>query len=147
LGVPRADVEDVCQEVFVVVLKKLPDFDARLSLRAWIYGICVRKASDHRRLAYRAREQVTPSVPEGAVTPSQEEDVDRERARGVLDQALAELDDDRRAVFVLFEIEQLSMSDVAAALGCPLQTAYSRLYAARKQIEAAVRRQRARSAP
>ena len=46
LGVPDADVEDVCQEVFVVVHRKLGDFEGRSSLKTWIYGICPRTASD-----------------------------------------------------------------------------------------------------
>ncbi len=52
----------------------------------------------------------------------------------MLDEALDQLDDDKRAVFVLFELEQMPMVDVAEAAGCPLQTAYSRLYAARKIV-------------
>jgi RNA polymerase sigma-70 factor (ECF subfamily) len=52
----------------------------------------------------------------------------------LLDRALAELDEDKRAVFVLYEIEQLTMAEVAEAIGCPLQTAYSRLHAARRQV-------------
>ena len=58
----------------------------------------------------------------------------------MLDAALEVLDDDKRAAFVLYEIEEQPMSDVAAALGCPLQTAYSRLYAARKIIVAELER-------
>ena len=65
---------------------------------------------------------------------------DQYRGLDRLDAALAALDEDKRAVFVLFEIEELSMQEVASAVDCPLQTAYARLYAGRKQIEAAFRR-------
>jgi RNA polymerase sigma-70 factor, ECF subfamily len=54
------------------------------------------------------------------------------------------LDDDKRATFVLFEIEQVPMKEIAAAMGCPLQTAYARLHAARQHVDAAARRQGAR---
>jgi RNA polymerase sigma-70 factor (ECF subfamily) len=85
--------------------------------------------------------------PESSVPATQDADVDRRRALAWLDRVLDELDGDKRAVFVLFEIEQVPMADVAAAAGCPLQTAYARLYAARKHVEAAARREQARKTP
>ena len=57
-----------------------------------------------------------------------------------LDGILTGLDEDKRAVFVLYEIEQLAMAEVAEAVGCPLQTAYSRLHAARAEVTAAAAR-------
>jgi RNA polymerase sigma-70 factor (ECF subfamily) len=59
---------------------------------------------------------------------------------------LDRLDEAQRAVFVLYEIEELSMAEIAEAVGCPLQTAYSRLHAARAQVEQTIRRERARRA-
>lgn len=142
LGVGPGDVEDVCQEVFIVLHRKLPDFDRRASVRAFIYGICVRKASDHRKLARNRKEQVTSDLPEAGVEADQGERVDRDRALARLDRALGELDDDKRATFVLYEIEGLAMAEVASVMGCPLQTAYSRLAAARKHVEASLGRGR-----
>ena len=63
-------------------------------------------------------------------------------ARKWLDLALDTLDEKKRAVFVLYEIEQLSMNEVAQVLECPLQTAYSRLHAAREQVESFFRQAR-----
>jgi len=60
--------------------------------------------------------------------------------RALLDAAIRTLDDDKRAVFVLFELEELPMAEVAEAVGCPPQTAYARLYAGRRTVEAALRR-------
>lgn len=140
LGVREADVEDLCQEVFVVVHRKLPEFEGRSSVRTWIYGICVRVASDHRRRAHVRREEPTGAVPEERSSAPQIKELEREQARALLDAALAELDDDKRAVFVLYEIEQLEMKAVAEAVGCPLQTAYSRLHAARKRVEEVIHR-------
>lgn len=136
LGVSEADVEDLCQEVFVVVLRKLDTFEGRSTTRTWIYGICIRSASDYRRRAYKRREVVTDKVPERVVSPDQAREVQRLQARALLDAALDELDEGKRAVFVLYEIEELPMAEVAEAVGCPLQTAYSRLHAARRKVRA-----------
>ncbi len=142
LGVRAADVEDVCQEVFVTVHRRLATFEGRSSLRAWIYGVCVRTAA-----AYRARRRRMPEVEgdatEASVPPHQMEDLERRRALAALDVILDRLDDKKRAVFVLYEIEGLPMAEVAEAVGCPVQTAYARLYAARERFDDAVRRAQA----
>jgi RNA polymerase sigma-70 factor (ECF subfamily) len=141
LGVAARDVEDVCQDVFVVVYRKLPEFAQRSTLRTWLYGIALRCASDYRRRAHVMRE--APDEHAGTtltVAPDQPDSIAQRQARALLDRILAGLDDDKRAVFVLFELEELSMAEVAEIVGCPLQTAYSRLYAARAVIEAAMAR-------
>ena len=75
-----------------------------------------------------------------AVNAAQEDDADRRRALDLLDVALEKLDPDKRAVFVFFEVEEMSMNDVASAVGCPVQTAYARLYAARRIVQAEMAR-------
>jgi len=141
LGVAEADVEDVSQDVFVTVHRKLATFEGRSSLRTWIYGIALRVASDHRRRAHVRRERSTSRPPERVASPTQPRDLDRRRARAALDRALDTLDDDKRAVMVLYEIEELPMADVASAVGCPLQTAYARLYAGRRLVKEALERE------
>lgn len=136
LGVAEGDLDDVCQEVFVVVMRKLAEFEGRSQLRTWIYGICVRSASDYRKRAPRRREVLTDEIPEGVASKGPHEYATEAEARDLLDRLLGELDDDKRAVFVLYEIEELPMAEVALALECPLQTAYSRLHAARKRVQA-----------
>lgn len=133
LGLSPADADDATQEVFLVVHRKLRDFENRSSLRTWIYGICVRVAFAALRRARAPHAGLEPS-------PSQapDEHVAMREARALLDRALSVLDDDKRAVFVLFEIEQLPMAEVAVALECPLQTAYSRLHAARARVTEAI---------
>src|SRR5262249_24120399 len=133
-----ADVEDVCQDVFIVVMRKLDAFEGRSSLRTWIYGVCARTASDYRRSGRVRREVVTETPPEREAQGEQDDALALRHARATLDRILDELDDDKRAVFVLYEIEELTMAEVAEALGCPLQTAYSRLHAARKIVQAGV---------
>jgi len=140
-GVRDADIEDVCQEVFIAVHRKLEGFEGRSSLRTWLYGICARTASDHRRRAHVRRELAVAELPPVSIEPVQLDDIERSQARQMLARLLDELDDDKRAVFVLYEIEELNMKEVAEILGCPLQTAYSRLHAARKVVLEAAQKQ------
>jgi RNA polymerase sigma-70 factor (ECF subfamily) len=138
LGIPEADVEDLCQEVFVVVQRKLGEFEGRSELRTWLYGICLRVAADHRRRAHVRHERTHPDPTEGlAASPGMRPDA-RAEARSALQALLDELDEDKRVVLVLYELEGLTMKEVAATVGCPLQTAYSRLHAARERITALV---------
>lgn len=134
LGVREADVEDVCQEVFIVAHRRLPEFRGEASLRSWLYGIALRLASEYQRRAYVRRE-----IPSDDPATSREEvleldGLERSELRGLFLQALSQLDEDKRAVFVLYEIEELDMKEVSDAIGCPLQTAYSRLHAARQRL-------------
>ncbi len=133
LGVPRASVEDVCQEVFIVVHRRLHEVDASGSLRAWIRQICVHAAQNERRRVRRRREDGD-EPPEMATPAEQHGSVEVREMRERLMKMLEQLSDEQRAVFVLYEIEQLTMAEVASAVGCPLQTAYSRLHAARTRI-------------
>jgi RNA polymerase sigma-70 factor (ECF subfamily) len=140
LGVPTADVEDACQDVFIVVHRKLDQFRPGSSIRTWLYAICLRVASDRRNRAHMWRERITDAPPEEIAAASQHEELELKQARRALRAGLDALDEDKRAVFVLYEIEELPMTEVAEAVGCPLQTAYSRLHAARKIVVDVVRR-------
>jgi RNA polymerase sigma-70 factor (ECF subfamily) len=144
LGVREADLEDACQEVFVVVHRRLEDFDGSSSTKTWVFEIARRVAAAHRRKAHVRREAVGVEVPDKGVAPPQHEALKLERARETLSELLDQLDDEQRAVFVLFELEQMPMKEVASAVGAPLQTAYSRLSAARGRIDAAIRRMNAK---
>lgn len=135
LGVAERDVPDMAQEVFLVVHRKLAEFEGRSNVRTWLYGICVRMASDYRRRAVHRYE--VPSEAPGEVLGA--DAAAQHEARDLLDRLLSSLDDDKRAVFVLYEIEQLLMKEIAEILECPLQTAYSRLHAARAEMAQLVR--------
>jgi RNA polymerase sigma-70 factor (ECF subfamily) len=145
LGVGEADVDDVAQEVFVTVHRKLAEFEGRSKLRTWLYAICLRVASDHRRRAYVVRERATDNPPVDTGERSGNEPDTSLESRAFVQQLLAELDDDKRQVLVLYEIEGLTMREVAEVVGCPLQTAYSRLHAARDVLQAAWHRFRKES--
>lgn len=140
LGMSESDADDLCQEVFLVAFRRLDSFEHRSSFKTWLYGIAVRVAQAHRRRASTQREQPWASPPEVASPDGPHDQLADQQARQLLDRAVGELDDDKRAVFVLYEIEQLPMNEVAVALSCPAQTAYSRLHAARRQVQASVRR-------
>lgn len=143
LGVAESDLEDIAQEVFVTVHRRLSSFEGRSKLRTWLYGICLRVASDYRRRAYVRRERAT-ADPARDVPEADEQAPDaRVEARAELQALLDELDDDKRAVVVLYEIEGFSMKEVADILDCPLQTAYSRLHAARDRMVEKYRAKRA----
>jgi RNA polymerase sigma-70 factor (ECF subfamily) len=139
-GLSESDADDLCQEVFLVVFRRLDSFEHRSSFTTWLYGISVRVALAHRRRACTQRELPCASPPEVASAGGPHEDFADRQARELLDRALEVLDDDKRAVFVLYELEQLSMNEVAQALECPVQTAYSRLHAARDQVQSFIKR-------
>jgi RNA polymerase sigma-70 factor (ECF subfamily) len=132
LGVPAADLQDQAQEVFVAVFRGLEGFEGRSALRTWVYGICVRVASNYRRRAYVRRERSVSEPPEQAQEPDQARALEEGMGWPALRRLLDTLDADKRDVFVLYELEELPMREVAEACGCPLQTAYSRLHAARR---------------
>lgn len=145
LGVPDVDIADVVQEVFLVVHRRLEGFEGRSSLRTWLYAICLRHAARARERGARRREDCfaqTPEPEERAPTPF--DALAKDQALVAALALLEGIDADKRAVFVLYEVEQLTMPEVAEVLGCPAQTAYARLYAARKAIARAVRARRAR---
>jgi RNA polymerase sigma-70 factor, ECF subfamily len=133
-GVAAADVNDQSQEVFVAVFQGLQGFSGRSSLRTWIYGICRHVASNYRRRAYIRRERAVAELPERACAPEQHTELERREAGPELQRLLDSLDEDKREVFVLYELEELSMKETADVCGCPLQTAYSRLRAARRLL-------------
>jgi RNA polymerase sigma-70 factor (ECF subfamily) len=135
-GVAERELEDACQEVFVVVQQKLAEFRGDSSMTTWLYAIAWRVATGWRRRGAR-REEPVPVVPDAPEEPRQEQSLERARARERLARLLERLDDDKRAVIVLYEIEEMPMARVAEMVGCPLQTAYYRLHAARRELRAA----------
>jgi RNA polymerase sigma-70 factor (ECF subfamily) len=138
LGVPERRLEDASQEVFLVALSGA--FRGRSALKTFLYGVC-RNVAQHERRRYReTREIPSEELPETLVQPAQEGELWVKRAHERLLRALGKLDDEQREVFVLFEIAELTMEEVARTTDAPLSTCYSRLYAAREQVRAELRR-------
>lgn len=144
LGVSHADLEDVTHEVFLEVQRHLGDYDASRPMRPWLFGFAFRLASAHRRRAHRRYEVVGEPVVAVAAGPQPDEALMASEQRRLVLDALESVPMDRRAVFILYEIDDVDMETVARSLGVPLNTAYSRLRVARDEFRLAVKRLRAR---
>ena len=138
-GVRRADLDDVCHDVFVIVQRKLPEFEPGAELRPWLLGICVRTAANYRRRARIRLEQsnVGTNGEEAVVAIASETNrpdsqLSRRQALERADAILAHMSPVKRAVFIMFEIEGMNCQEIAAELGLPVGTVYSRLHSARK---------------
>ncbi|MET0287820.1 MAG: sigma-70 family RNA polymerase sigma factor [Polyangiales bacterium] len=142
LGVAESDLDDQLQEVFLVVYRRLDEYEERDRVRAWLYSICRRVAQTQRRSLRRRREDLSGDMPEGRIAPTQLVRVEEREALALGHKLLAALPEEQREVFVLYEIEHIPMQQVADALGCPLYTAYSRLRAGRAKILAELASQR-----
>ncbi|HET7541126.1 MAG TPA: sigma-70 family RNA polymerase sigma factor [Polyangiaceae bacterium] len=146
LGVRDSQLEDALQDVFIVVQRRLSEFDGRAAVRTWLYAIALRVARKYRERARRdpasldaAREQ----DPEIYAASEASGDREHENERLLLARrALASLDDDKREIFVLARVEQMSAPEIASILRVPLNTVYSRLRAARLAFEAEIARLR-----
>ena len=142
LGVRDADLEDLAHDVFVALYRGLADYDRSRPIRPWLFGIAFRVASDFRRRA-RHRFEVDGEGREfvdGA--PGALEKLAGAEDRALVRQGLAALDLDRRAVFVMHDIDGHGMPEIAATLGLPLNTAYSRLRLAREKFAQIIRKLR-----
>ncbi len=142
LGVEPGAVDDGAQQVFLVASRKLATIDPATE-RAYLLGIAVRVAADARRTQRRRREVPDSEDPPGeraSPVPNPEDLVDQKRARELLDDVLAELPEELREVFVLFEIEGLVAPKIAEILGIPGGTVASRIRRARELFQARVER-------
>ena len=142
LGVRHADLEDLCHDVFLVAHRRFKEFDGRVKINAWLFGICLRVAANYRRRArfrieYAAGSMNHDEGPTMAAPSSTRPDdafVKREaeaRALSILDA----MDLTKRAVFLMFEIEGMSCQEIADQMGIPVGTVYSRLHKARAFFE------------
>jgi RNA polymerase sigma-70 factor (ECF subfamily) len=143
LGVPPAALDDATQDVFVVVHRKLGEFEFRSQIKTWLFGVATRVAQRQRRdsgaapVEYRLEELPDPSG-------SPHDTAARAQALQIMDQILRSMDHERRAVFIMAELEQLPIVEIAEVLGLKLNTAYSRLRLAREAFNDELKRYRAR---
>jgi RNA polymerase sigma-70 factor (ECF subfamily) len=134
LGVPYRDIEDLTQEVFLTVHHRLGSFDPTRPLKPWLFGIAFNVMRAHKRLARHRYEQAEGDVERGEVDA-------RHRALEavrVVHTALKELEPERRAVFIMYELDGLDAQAIADELGIPRNTVYSRLRVAREEFTRAV---------
>ena len=150
LGVPEASADDVTQDVFMVVHRRIADFDGRAPIAAWIFGILVRVVRDHRRSFLRKGVRNVPleheSIKElGAVVHrvSPIELVEHAERVRLFETLLAELDEDKRTLLILSELEQWTLREIAELFGSNTNTIYSRVRAAKCAFERAYARSKA----
>ena len=136
LGVREADLEDLLQEVFVTVHRRLASFRQDSKFTTWLFGICLRLVLRHRRRAYFRWELPTAEPPEQPDNQTPEDRYRACQADAELQLLLWRLSPERRATFMLFEIEGASCTEIAELTGVPVGTVYSRLHGARKHVSA-----------
>jgi len=144
LGVPLRDLEDLSHDVFFRVYQHLADYDRERPFRPWLFGFCFRVASDYRRRFANQREVLGAELEPVDPAPNAFERLVQAEASSLAQLVLQSLELERRAVFVMHDIDGSPMPEVADALGIPLNTAYSRLRLARTQFADTLRRERLR---
>jgi RNA polymerase sigma-70 factor (ECF subfamily) len=149
MGVDRAELDDVVQDIFITIHGRIRTIERPESLRSWVYGVIRRVVSGYHRtrrtrLIYTGTAGLEPEFqhPE-CVTPQQ--GAEQSEQAKLLWQLLNEIDTAKREVFVLAELEEMTAPEIAAAIDVPLNTVYSRLRAARQELEKGLRRHEART--
>lgn len=148
LGVRETDLRDAAQDVFVVVHRRLAEFEGRSSIRWWLYCVVKRVASQARRTS-RRREIPDPQDADELESSLAAPDESAERAEAfeLFASLLDELDEDQRDVVLLADLEECTAPEIASMLGCNVNTVYSRLRLGRTKLRSAFERSRTRSEP
>lgn len=137
LGVPNSSLEDLTQDVFVAAARQLDGFEGRSSLRTWLFGISMRVFLARRRSEWRHNRKLDELARQDE--PS-EDPIAKHDAQHTLLALLDELDDEKRAIYVLAELEGLTVVEIAEGLEANVNTIYTRLRAARTQLRKAADR-------
>lgn len=142
LGVQERDIEDLAHDVFVEVYKNLERYDRARPIRPWLFAFAFRIASDYRRLARHRTGLGIEDHQAVSTGPSAEESASAREAAGLVQRALDAMPLEQRGVFVLYEIDETPMKEIADAVGISVNTAYSRLRLARATFAAHAEEQR-----
>ncbi len=143
LGAPSAHIEDLAHDTFVTAWRRMGDFDSSRPIRPWLFGIAFRVASDFRKRAFHRREVSEENLEQLGAEDDRASPVDHVAAREARELVLRALDSmpiERRAVFVMHELDGHAAPEIAEAMAIPLNTAYSRLRLARQDFAAAIKR-------
>jgi RNA polymerase sigma-70 factor, ECF subfamily len=141
LGVDEGAADDVVQQVFLVVHRRLGEFEGRASTKTWLFSILLRVAREHRRGVLRKSPHLRHApvdldlIPDAGMSPF--EALSRVEASRTIDRLLQSLEGDKRVVFVLAELEQMTAAEISEATGLDAKTVYTRLRAARTDFERA----------
>lgn len=150
MGVRPPHLEDVYQEVFLVVHRRLDSYAGHCAITTWLFEVCFRVSAGYRRRAHFRREQLVADA--AAVSPilaasvTPEREVEQRQAADRLRHLLNTLNLEQRVVFTMFELEGLTCDQIGQNIGVPVGTVYSRLHRARKAFLRALSRQRMRDA-
>jgi RNA polymerase sigma-70 factor (ECF subfamily) len=153
LGVPEASADDVAQDVFMVVQRRMDSYDGRASMQAWIFGILLRVVQDHRRSFRRKGARHVPLEQQHSrdvgtsEIPSPVEQLERAQRVQLVEQLLSELDADKRSLLILSELEDWTLREIAQFYGSNINTIYSRLRAAKRAFERAYERLQSAKGP
>jgi RNA polymerase sigma-70 factor (ECF subfamily) len=142
LGVGEKDLADLAHDTFVLVYARLGDFDPARPLKPWLFAFAFRLASDYRKRARAWREVPSDAVDAPSDAPAADVTVEEAQSRELVLRALGSVEIERRAVFVMHEIDEVPVPEIARALSIPVNTAYSRLRLARDEFQSAVKRLR-----
>jgi RNA polymerase sigma-70 factor (ECF subfamily) len=143
LGVPEADVDDGVQQVFMTASRRLDDIETHAE-KSFLYRTALHVALHARRTLARRREEAQGDVAVIDAGPNAEEMLDRKRAAILLEQILEGMPEELRVIFVLFEVEQFSVAEIASLIDLPEGTTASRLRRAREDFRERVVRLKAR---
>jgi RNA polymerase sigma-70 factor, ECF subfamily len=133
LGVPQDSVDDVTQQVFLVLWRRLHDVIPGQE-RSFLFSTVVRTVSEYRRKPFRRSEVQSDDEVQDS-SPDPEQLLQMRRDREALDRLLDALPMEQRTVFVLYELEELTLSGISELLGIPQGTVTSRLRLARERVE------------
>jgi len=149
MGGPEAEREDLVQDVFLVVHRRLPDFDGQ-NVAGWLYQIARHRVRDFRRLLW-VRHLLLGRVPlsEGlsASGASPADSLETNEKRALLERLLGRLNESERAAVVLFEIDGYSGEEIAEIQGVPVNTVWARIHKARKKLKASLEKHERRARP
>jgi RNA polymerase sigma-70 factor (ECF subfamily) len=147
LGVADEAVDDVVQDVLIVVHRRFPEFEWRSSLETWLFGILLRIISKHRRAVKRRSEHEPLDERLGYALAQGDAvcELEHRDAARLLQRLLDSLSDEKRAMVVAVEVEQMTVPEAAEALDIPLTTAQTRLRTGRRELTQAVTRLKAQN--
>jgi len=144
LGVPPSSADDVVQEVFVVLHRRLGEYDGRATLQSWVYGMLANAVRDYRRAFRRKQAPLVAAEEEqlGAApsTGSPEARAQLRQDAALLMQLLSELPEAQRELIVLADLEQMNVPEICECIGGNSNTVYSRLRVARETLKAKLAR-------
>lgn len=145
LGVPPSAADDVVQEVFVVLHRRLSEYDGRATLQSWVYGILANTVRDYKRSFRRKQAPLVAAERDEQLGPAPSRSSPERHAQfsqelALLTELLDSLPEDQRELIVLADLEQLSVPEICECIGGNSNTVYSRLRVARESLKAKLAR-------